>query len=240
MPEDQSTKIGHLVDVTAGHFDARLISEDEEFVSERMFGMNKVRIGQVGSYLTIRQGDSQTLVMVERLWRDTDKHGHLSHMVRLTPLGEITKDGTFSRGVAHFPTTVAELHVVSNWDLERIFSEHSEVGYKVGRLTSFDAIDVYLDASAFFGRHAAILGQTGSGKSWTVTSLVQSALRSMPRAHIMMRPDRTARQARGSEIVKKTRATWNSRLRRTAISSCSAAADRAIAWSRAAELDPPW
>jgi DNA helicase HerA-like ATPase len=186
MPEDQSTLIGHLVDVTGEYFDAKLVSEDEEFVAERMFGMNKIRIGQVGSYLTIRQGDSQTLVMVERLWRETSRHGHSLHMVRLTPLGEISMDGEFTRGVAHFPTTGAELHLVSNWDLERIFSEHSEVGYKVGRLTTFDAIDVYLDASAFFGRHAAILGQTGSGKSWTVTSFVQSALRSMPRAHIIL------------------------------------------------------
>ena len=88
--------------------------------------------------------------MVERLWKELDKHGHEFHMVTLTPLGEISKDGDFTRGVAHFPTAGAELHVVSNWDLERIFSEHSEVGWKVGRLSSFDAIDVYLDASAFF------------------------------------------------------------------------------------------
>lgn len=186
MQDDNSTRIGHLTDINGEFFTAKLISEGGEFVAERMFGMNKIRIGQVGSYLAVRQGDQQTLVMVERLWKELDKHGHEFHMVTLTPLGEISKDGDFTRGVAHFPTAGAELHVVSNWDLERIFSEHSEVGWKVGRLSSFDAIDVYLDASAFFGRHAAILGQSGSGKSWTVTSLVQSALRSMPRAHIVL------------------------------------------------------
>ena len=186
MPDDKSTKIGHLVEITGEHFNAKLISEGDEFVAERMFGMNKIRVGQVGSYLTVKQSDTQTLVMVERLWRESDRHGHAVHMVRLTPLGEISQEGEFTRGVAHFPTSGAELHVVSNWDLERIFSEHSEVGYKVGRLSTFDAIDVYFDASAFFGRHAAILGQSGSGKSWTVTSLVQSALRSMPRAHIIL------------------------------------------------------
>ena len=59
MPEEQSTKVGSLVDVNAGYFDAKLLSDDDEFVSERMFGMNKVRIGQVGSYLTVRQGEVQ-------------------------------------------------------------------------------------------------------------------------------------------------------------------------------------
>ncbi len=76
--------------------------------------------------------------------------------------------------------------MVSSWNLERIFSDFSEVFYKVGKLSSFESIDVYLDASNFFGRHAAILGQTGSGKSWTVTSLIQSALRYMPNAHIII------------------------------------------------------
>ena len=71
-------------------------------------------------------------------------------------------------------------------DLKSIFSAHSEAEYKVGHLTSFDGVDIHLDASAFFGRHVAILGQSGSGKSWTVTSLVQSALRSMPHAHMIL------------------------------------------------------
>ena len=182
MLDEKSTKIGLLVDVTGEHFTAKLISEGDQAAS----GTNSVRIGQVGSYLSVKQPDMQILVMVERSYRVADRQGQAAHMVRLTPLGAIGLDGKFSRGVSHFPTSGAEIHVVSPRDLERVFSSHSEVGYKVGRLTPFDAIDVYLDASAFFGRHAAILGQSGSGKSWTVTSLIQSALRSMPQAHIIL------------------------------------------------------
>jgi DNA helicase HerA-like ATPase len=107
-------------------------------------------------------------------------------MVKVNPLGEITAKGGFVRGVAHFPTTGAELHLVNASTLEMLFAKFSEADYKVGKLSSFDSIDVFLDASAFFGRHAAILGQSGSGKSWSVTSLVQSALRAMPNAHIII------------------------------------------------------
>ena len=182
MPDEKSTKIGVLIDVTAELFTARLIAEGDEAVDKR----GPAKIGQVGSYLLVKQSDSQTLVMVERSYQVADKQGRAAHMVRLTPLGQISLEGEFARGISHFPTSGAEIHPVSHSDLKRIFSMHSEVGYKVGRLTSFEDVDVYLDASAFFGRHSAILGQSGSGKSWTVTSLMQSALRSMPKAHIIL------------------------------------------------------
>lgn len=186
MYEDKSTLIGNLIEVTGDYLVAELISHGDDFEAERRFGMHTFRVGQVGSYLTVKQGETNLLVMVEQFWRESDRHDRAIFKVRLTPLGELTKDGEFERGVRHFPTAGADLHVVSHWDLERVFADYSDVGYKVGRLSAFDAIDVYLDASAFFGRHAAILGQSGSGKSWTVTSLIQSALRSMPRAHIIV------------------------------------------------------
>jgi DNA helicase HerA-like ATPase len=186
MPDEKSTKIGLLLDVNGDHFTAQLTAEGDQNTSSGMYGSSNVRIGQVGSYLSVQQPDMQTLVMVERSYRVADRQGHPRHMVRLTPLGEISREGEFSRGVSHFPTSGAEIHAVSQRDLERVFATHSEADYKVGHLTTFEAIDVYLDASAFFGRHAAILGQSGSGKSWTVASLVQSALRSMPQAHIIL------------------------------------------------------
>jgi DNA helicase HerA-like ATPase len=151
-----------------------------------MIGMDKVRIGQVGSYLMVKQSDIKVLCTVESMWTETGADGHETHKIRLTPLGEFNQSREFERGISHYPTTGAELHVVSNWNLERVFSDHSEVYYKVGKLSAFESIDVYLDASSFFGRHAAILGQTGAGKSWTVTSLIQSALRYMPNAHIII------------------------------------------------------
>ena len=134
----------------------------------------------------VKETDSKILCMVESMWEEVTADGHEEHKLRLTPLGEFDKNDNFDRGIHHFPTVGSEVEVVSNWNLERIFSDHSEVLYKVGKLSSFESIDVYLDASAFFGRHSAILGQTGSGKSWTVTSLIQSALRYMPNAHMIV------------------------------------------------------
>ena len=186
MKNESSNILGHLIEVTGDYFVAQLTSDLEGLSSDKLIGMDKVRIGQVGSYLMVRQSGTKILSMVDSMWTETTPDGRESCKVRLSPLGEFAQDGSFDRGIHHFPTAGAELHMVSSWNLERIFSDFSEVFYKVGKLSSFESIDVYLDASSFFGRHAAILGQTGSGKSWTVTSLIQSALRFMPNAHMII------------------------------------------------------
>ncbi len=186
MNQETSSVLGHLVEVTSNLFTAKLNTDLEGFSADKMIGMDKVRVGQVGSYLMVKQSGTKILCIVERMWTESAARSHDVHKLSLVPLGEYDDNGNFERGINHFPTVGAELIMVSNWNLERIFSDYSEVYYKVGKLSTFEAIDVYLDPSSFFGRHAAVLGQTGSGKSWTVTSLIQAALRYMPNAHIII------------------------------------------------------
>jgi DNA helicase HerA-like ATPase len=186
MISEKNTLIGHLVEANGSDFVAQLISDDEGFIPEVTVDGVEVRIGQIGSYLMVRQTGSYVLVIVEGMWQELDVEGQLLRMVRVNPLGEITAKGGFERGVAHFPTTGAELHLVTGSTLELLFSKYSAADFKVGKLSSFDTVDVYIDPDAFFGRHAAILGQSGSGKSWSVTSFIQSTLRAMPNAHIII------------------------------------------------------
>ena len=178
----QRSRVGLLIDVTGDHFTARLDSVKDSDAP----ASHTNSIGQVGSYFLVRQEGASILVMVERSYRIADKQGRAAHMVHLTPLGEISTAGDFTRGVSRYPISGAELHRMEESGLKAIFSGYGDKDFKVGQLTSFDSIGVHLDASAFFGRHAAILGQSGSGKSWTVTSLIQAALKSMPNAHIIL------------------------------------------------------
>jgi DNA helicase HerA-like ATPase len=184
--QNTDTLVGRLTEISGDGFVGKLISRGGEFVSERMVGMHKVRIGQVGSYLKVTQYGRDVVVMVEGTWQQRDPDGRIEHMIRLSPLGEMEMGGDFQRGVSNYPTTGAELHAMSSMQLERIFADSAEGGYKVGKLSASKTTDVYFNASKFFGRHAAILGQTGAGKSWTVTSFVQNALRTMPSAHIVI------------------------------------------------------
>ncbi|MBT8048695.1 MAG: ATP-binding protein [Xanthomonadales bacterium] len=186
MISEKNTLIGHLVEANGADFVVQLISEDEGFIPEVTVGGVEVRIGQIGSYLMVRQTGSYVLVIVESMWQEVEPEGGLTRMVRVNPLGEITAKGGFERGVAHFPTPGAELHLVTGPTLELLFSKYSAADFKVGKLSSFDTVDVFIDPDAFFGRHAAILGQSGSGKSWSVTSFIQSTLKAMPNAHIII------------------------------------------------------
>lgn len=186
MDAETGNALGHLIEISGDSFVAVLYPQQDSLSETKMVGMDKVRLGQVGSYILVKQSGNELLCTIESMWINTDFSGNDHEMLRLIPLGEFNKDRSFDRGVTHYPTTNAELHPVSTWNLERIFSDFSEVYYKVGKLSAFNSIDVFLDASSFFGRHTAILGQTGSGKSWTVTSLIQSALRYMPNTHIIV------------------------------------------------------
>jgi hypothetical protein len=155
MISENNTLIGHVVEISGAEFVAQLISEDEGFVTEVTVDGNLIQVGQVGSYLMVRQSGLYVLVIVESMWQEVESGGSLIRMIRLNPLGEITPKGGFVRGVAHFPTTGAELHLVTASTLSVMFAKYSAADFMVGKLSSFDTIDVFLDASAFFGRHAA-------------------------------------------------------------------------------------
>jgi hypothetical protein len=116
MISEKNTLIGHIVESSGSSFVAQLISEEDGFVSELTIDNQNVRIGQVGSYLMVRQSGIFVLVIVESMWQEVDSEGELIRMLRVNPLGEITAKGGFDRGVAHFPTTGAEIHLrISRW-----------------------------------------------------------------------------------------------------------------------------
>lgn len=107
-------------------------------------------------------------------------------IAQLTPLGTVNADGLFERGVWQYPTTGAEVHAVGVADIAKMFDKFQSKGFSVGTLATHQTLQVCLDPTNLFGRHFAILGQTGSGKSWTVASLVQKAVAAMPKAHIII------------------------------------------------------
>ena len=99
MISENNTLIGHIVEINGAEFVAQLISEDEGFVPEITIDETLVRVGQVGSYLMVRQSGLYLLVIVESMWQEIDPEVDLIRMLRLNPLGEITAKGGFVRVV---------------------------------------------------------------------------------------------------------------------------------------------
>ncbi len=183
IPTEQDTAlVGHISDVAGDHLVATLRSDDEGFQSTVRIGLEEVAVGQLGSQLSVRQRNVNLLAQVMRMWEEPGGVRKLA----LLPLGEIGKDGRFSRGVNRFPVTGAEVYLTTATQATDLFDRYRAGGLDMGRLSNRPELKVYLDPNTLFSRHIAILGQSGAGKSWTVASLLQRAVKAMPRAHIVL------------------------------------------------------
>ncbi|MBK9385764.1 MAG: DUF853 family protein [Planctomycetes bacterium] len=200
MDLQENTLIGRIIDVQGGEMTASLEDQEQGRAPVVTIGSEDVPVGQIGSYVSIRQAGVCLLAMVTRMTEQevvatpimglsedmSVRPTFAKRVARLVPLGSIDEKGAFRRGVARYPTTGAEVHALGSKDLEKLFDRFRTKGYDVGTVASHEELRVFLDPSSLFGRHFAILGQTGAGKSWTVAQVVQRAVEVMPRAHIIL------------------------------------------------------
>ena len=97
-------------------------------------------------------------------------------------LGTITEENKYEEGIYNYPVLDNPVWYIIKEDLEKIFDSSSkkDVDYQkdfylpIGKNSSFKDYDIKINPDKFFTKHSAILGNTGSGKSCTVTSILQS------------------------------------------------------------------
>lgn len=110
----------------------------------------------------------------------------------LVPVGMLPqqRDGAFRFGVSTFPSLYADALYVLDEELDRIFEVQGarEIvpaplgngtatrynALSIGTSAIFKDYDIKIRIDEFFGGHAAVLGNTGSGKSCTVATVLQS------------------------------------------------------------------
>ena len=200
MPEEQASLIGHILDVQGAVFIADLIQTEERVPPTVTVGDEDILVGRLGSYVRIAQGDLGIIAMITRM-TERERLGPLVptqadasplaeanalRSLHLVPIGRLDDKGNCERGLSVYPTTGAEVHALSASQLDSMFTTFREKKYDIGFISSSPQTRLYLDPSPLFGRHSAILGQTGAGKSWTVASLLQKAVALLPRAHIIL------------------------------------------------------
>ena len=113
--------------------------------------------------------------------------------VRLTLIGTARWDAgknvsVFSRSLAQVPEIEAKCYVLRDQYLEdfmKILVASSDQSLELGKYTMDESAMAYLDGNKFFQRHAALLGSTGSGKSWTVASILERAAK-LPSANLIV------------------------------------------------------
>jgi hypothetical protein len=95
---------------------------------------------------------------------------------------EGAKANTFKRGADSFPQIDRECFVISGGNLQRFMSILAseipkEEQLKLGHFIADSSAEAIANGDKFFQRHAAILGSTGSGKSWAVALILERAAR---------------------------------------------------------------
>lgn len=98
----------------------------------------------------------------------------------LTPLGILQKntDSTFEfrRGIEAFPSVGDEVLFPTEEQIRAIVTSGKNLRVTIGTSPLAGNADVKVDPDRLFGRHIAVLGNTGSGKSCSVAGLIRWSL----------------------------------------------------------------
>ena len=152
-------------------------------------------VGRINSYVIIQAGARRLVAMVTRvvLVEEAEMKADRTmialpaarRLMKATLIGTI--DGSdFRQGISVFPVLDSPVHLAERADLDAIFGpieRHSmavpdpeEPGYciPIGESSIVQGRPIRINPDAFFGKHAAVLGSTGSGKSCTIATLLQS------------------------------------------------------------------
>lgn len=145
----------------------------------------------IGKYVVIHRGFRKLVVRVEeeyltedRQWRDDEYHrdeDRYTRTLRAILQGELI-DGTFERGRTIVPMIGNTAYIATKQQIDDVYGsgDPSPDGptntptpptLEIGSLNSDPSIRFRLNIGRFFASHIGIFGNTGSGKSYTLTQL---------------------------------------------------------------------
>lgn len=183
-------KIGKVISVDSFRLVVQL---DEDLKSLYKSGFNDIyEIARINSYLIIPVGADRIVAIVTRVKiQDETEIEKTSGFITLpkaqrylvaTMIGTIENGKDYLQGVYNYPILDNPVWYVVKEDLDKIFDTAAKDGIDytkdfylpIGTSPAFSDYHIRINPDKFFGKHAAVLGNTGSGKSCTVASILQS------------------------------------------------------------------
>ena len=186
--------IGSIIEVDGTHIVAELDSEIKEL--SRVYGGDVYQIGQFGSIVKVHFGRRIIYGYVARLRMkaeyERDKGGSVSasatgRIIEVDLFGEgewVSKPNleqanwelNFDRGVSTFPLPQQKLYLTPNSELAFVFGNDDGANIQIGEHVGSGGTPCYADMNELLGKHTAVLGSTGAGKSGTVAAILHSIL----------------------------------------------------------------
>lgn len=185
-------KIGEVYRITNRYLE---IIHDKDIFSKPVSSGNGLHIvGMLNSYISIPLYNSQNAIGIifEQLEPSKEREVLFNPKIE-SIISKIRLIGTFNpinksfkRGIDYFPTLESDVFTIEEDDIEAIYNSTIKIdqpSLQIGNDIYFNQVKISADPNVLFGKHCAIFGNTGSGKSCTVTSILQSVYLDKNRLH---------------------------------------------------------
>jgi hypothetical protein len=186
------TEIGRVVAVDTAQVTVELNRDLKALTRSTYEGT--IEVGRINSYIMIPVGARRIVAMVTRVVMTEEGELHADktmvslpstrRLMKATMIGQIDED-QFKQGISLFPVLDSKVFLTSRKDLDAIFGrgrtgeiDPDDPGYciEIGKSVVFPDYKIFIDPDAFFGKHAAVIGNTGAGKSCSIASILQSVI----------------------------------------------------------------
>ena len=197
---DDILRIGHVIEVDG----FKTVGELEASISDlyRTHRSRKYAVGQVGSIVKIESGDLlifgvlTSLRMAEVEGRKDIFSGRTeltnAKWIEIELFGQGLRTGiaeaefSFERGISTYPLPGQPIYLATVEELRRVYEKPDKATVKVGSVSQARGLPVHLILDELIGKHFAILGTTGSGKSCSVALILNAIIEQYPHAHIIL------------------------------------------------------
>ncbi|MFZ5699553.1 MAG: ATP-binding protein [Pseudomonadota bacterium] len=190
----ENLSIGTIVEVDGSHIVAELKPGITEL--SRIFGGDTYPIGQFGSIVKIHFGRRIIYAFVGRLRMkaeyelerglppqaasderiiEADLFGE-GEWLRDAAAGAESWELQFDRGVATYPLPQQTVYLTPKRELRFIYGHGKGPSVHLGEHVGTGGTKCYAEMNELLGKHTAILGSTGAGKSGTVAAVLHSLL----------------------------------------------------------------
>lgn len=143
----------------------------------------------IGGLIKIAVADTQVVGSLTELKAERDTDGTALCEIDFMGQGPSGPDGEllgFRRGVTLHPLPGDPLRIATDADLQKIFSPRDVPHIQVGTVYPTQDVRAPIFFDQLMGRHFAVIGSTGTGKSTTVALLLNRIISAAPRSHVVV------------------------------------------------------
>ncbi|WP_253343831.1 ATP-binding protein [Sphingobium sp. OAS761] len=145
--------------------------------------------GQVGSQVKMRVGNCWLVASVRAMALDQASQGIVADIDFLGEGDEEKLTGRiyrFRRGVTRYPTPGTDIFPVSGLDMKQIYAADDRAHVQIGTVYPTTDTRAALYVDSMLGKHFALLGSTGTGKSTSAALILHRICDLSPQGHIVM------------------------------------------------------